>query len=129
MKYFLILLLLPIQAAFAQSKLKQVFAAVERMPELPGGGGNAAIASTIVKRLRVTKAALEASEGRPIVYFEVAPTGQVHNVRMTRSSHSAGLDDALLTAVKTLPTFRPGYQSGHPVTVSFNIPIRCIKPQ
>ena len=129
MKWLFLLLLVPTQLVLAQSKSTQVYTYVEQMPELPGGGGMAGLGTAIMKRLRVTKAALEASEGRPIIYFEVAPTGQVQHVRITRTSHSAGLDASLLAAVKSLPVFKPGYQSGHPVTVSFNIPIACIKPQ
>jgi protein TonB len=129
MKWLFLLLLVPTQLVLAQSKPAKVYSYVEQMPELPAGGGTAGIAMAILKRLKVTKAALEASEGRPAVYFEVTPTGQVQHVRMTRSSHSVGLDAALMGAVKSLPTFKPGYQSGHPVTVSFNIPIACIKPQ
>ena len=129
MKRFLFLLLVPLQFAFAQSKPKQVFTYVERMPELPGGGGNAAIVNAIMKRLQVTKAALEASEGRPLIYFEVAPTGQVQHVRLAASSYSAGLDSALLVATRNLPKFKPGYRQGRPVMVSFTVPISCIKPQ
>ncbi|MBO2011984.1 TonB family protein [Hymenobacter negativus] len=87
------------------------------------------IVNAILDRLQVTKADLEASEGSPIIYFEVSPTGKVQHIRITKSTHSAGLDAALLAAVKALPTFKLGYQSGRPVTVGLNIRIACIKPQ
>lgn len=129
MKWLLLFLLTSSQLVLAQHKPSQAYTFVEQMPELPGGGGNAAIVSAIMKRLKATKNALDAYRGRPIIYFEVAPTGQVQRVHLTTNSQSAGLDSALLVAARTLPKFKPGYHQGRPVTVSFNIPIACIKSQ
>ena len=89
----------------------------------------AAVVAEFQKRLRLPQHVIEEGYGRAMMYFEVAPTGAVQHVRLVHSSGVAALDKALLAAAKALPRFAPGRQHGKPVTVSFMVPITCIKPQ
>jgi TonB family protein len=107
----------------AQRHATQVYTYVEQMPQLPGGGGTQQIAAAIGKRLHLS-GKIEQSCYRTMVYFEVSPTGAVQHVRIAAASQSPAVDTALLRAVRSLPTLRPGYQQGKPVRVSFTMPFR-----
>lgn len=100
---------------------RQVYTFVEQMPQLPGGGGTQTIGNEILKRLRPS-GKIEPSCYRVVVYFEVNPGGAVQHAKILHSSQSAVIDSASLQAVWSLPKFRPGYQQGRPVTVSFTMP-------
>ncbi|WP_370551398.1 MULTISPECIES: energy transducer TonB [unclassified Hymenobacter] len=76
-----------------------------------------------MSRLRLTSH-IEPSCYRTFVYFEVSPTETVQHARIKVASVSSTVDSAVLRAVRLLPPFRPGYQQGKPVTVSFTIPLR-----
>jgi hypothetical protein len=49
----------PPVAARQKPAPEKVYTYVEQMPQLPGGGGQQAIANEILKRVRLTKAAVE----------------------------------------------------------------------
>lgn len=112
---------------------EKVYAYVEQMPQLPGGGGQQAIAMELMKRLmRQEMPPIDLRQqysGSATVYFEVSSTGTVRHVQLLRATGSASVDSALVTVTKKLPRFIPGHQDGKPVTVSFTIPFSCIKPQ
>jgi|SRR6476661_3728957 len=101
----------------------KVYTYVEQMPELPGGGGNAAIVAAIQKATRYPPLALRNQvEGRIFVSFTVNAQGDVSDVKVVKGLGS-GLDEETIRAVKTLPKFRPGKQNGRAVSVSFTVPI------
>jgi protein TonB len=102
---------------------EKVYTYVEQMPQLPGGGGMPQIMAAIAKRMRLS-GKIEPSCYRTMVYFEVSPAGVVRHAKVTTASQSPAVDAALLRAVRSLPTLRPGYQQGKPVTVSFTMPFR-----
>jgi TonB family protein len=84
---------------------------IEPMPELPGGGGMAAIAAAVGRRVVYPPSALRAgTEGRVFVCFAVTPAGYVRNVSIVKAfRRDCGL--AAVRAVQQLPRFRPRRQS------------------
>lgn len=108
---------------------EKVYTYVEQMPQLPGGGGMGAIMNVFFKNFHPSIAAIRGERTRPIVHFEVGPDGNVSQGRMHTSSNSANFDSAMIAAVKGFPRFISGRQNGKAVTVNFNLPINCYKPQ
>lgn len=96
---------------------------VEQMPQLPGGGGTAAIVAAIQKAVRYPSLALRNGvEGKIFVSFTVDPKGEVTDVKIVKGLGS-GLDEETMRAIKTLPRFIPGKQNGREVSVSFTVPV------
>ncbi|GAB3875760.1 energy transducer TonB [Hymenobacter segetis] len=101
----------------------KIYVSVEQMPELPGGGGQAAIVAAIQKSVRYPAKALQNGvEGKVFVSFTVDPKGDVTDVKVVRGLGS-GLDEETMRAIKTLPKFIPGKQNGREVSVSFTVPV------
>ena len=102
----------------------KLYTYVEQMPQLPGGGGNAAIVGYIQSHLAYPKVApVNRKEGRVFVSFTVAKTGAVQAIKIVKGL-AAAYDAAVVAAVQQLPHFTPGRQSGVPVNVSFTVPIQ-----
>ena len=96
---------------------------VEQMPQLPGGGGTAAIVAAIQKAVRYPSLALRNGvEGKVFVSFTVDPKGDVTDVKIVKGLGS-GLDEETMRAIKTLPKFIPGKQNGREVSVAFTVPV------
>ena len=96
---------------------------VEQMPELPGGGGQAAIVAAIQKAARYPGLALRNGvEGKIFVSFVVNALGEISDVKVVKGL-GYGLDEETMRAVKSLPKFIPGKQNGQAVSVSFTVPI------
>lgn len=105
------------------TKADSVYTQVEQMPELPGGGGTAAIVAAIQRAGRYPALALRNQvEGRIFVSFIVEPSGQLSDVKVVRGLGS-GLDDETIRAAKMLPPLRPGKQNGQVVRVQYVLPI------
>ena len=105
------------------TKADSVYTEVEQMPELPGGGGMAAIVAAIQRAGRYPALALRNQvEGRIFVSFVVESSGQLSNVKAVRGLGS-GLDEETVRATKTLPLLRPGKQNGQVVRVQYVLPI------
>lgn len=101
----------------------KVYQYVEQMPQLPGGGGNAAIVAAIQKSAKYPRMAQNNGvEGRIFVSFTVNAEGDVSDVKVVKGLGS-GLDEETIRAVKNLPKFIPGKQNGRAVSVSFTVPI------
>jgi TonB family protein len=104
----------------------KVFAFVEQMPQLPGGGGQPAIVQAIKDRVTAvyekiaTKEAIPA--GRVFVRFIVDTDGTVQDVKIVKGLLPAW-DAAVVAAVQKLPRFEPGRQNGQAVAVDFTVPI------
>jgi TonB family protein len=94
---------------------------IEPMPELPGGGGVAAIAAAVGRRVVYPPSALRAgAEGRVFVRFAVTPAGYVRNVAIVKAfRRDCGL--AAVRAVRRLPRFQPRRQSLG--WVNFSLPL------
>ncbi|WP_223827651.1 energy transducer TonB [Hymenobacter armeniacus] len=101
----------------------KVYVSVEQMPELPGGGGQAAIVAAIQKSARYPGPALSNGiEGKVYASFTVNPKGEVTDVKIVRGL-GYGLDEEAMRAIKALPKFIPGRQNGREVSVSFTVPV------
>lgn len=110
----------------ASSTVKQpVYTYVEQMPELPGGGSNAAIGAAIQKAFVMPKG----NEGGSVsLEFVVLPDGSTSQARVIQASNRE-LGAAVLAAVRRLPRFIPGKQNGQPVAVRVPLRFSCLKPQ
>ncbi len=101
----------------------KVYTYVEEMPQLPGGGGTAAVVTAILKNLQHPQPAItEQQVGRVFVSFTVAKDGKVVDTKIIKGLAPA-YDAAVMAALNQLPRFIPGRQSGTPVNVSYTIPI------
>ena len=96
---------------------------VEQMPELPGGGGTAAIVAAIQKAVRYPPAAIRNGvEGKVYVSFVVNAQGEVVDIKVVKGL-GTGLDEETVRAINSLPRFIPGKQNGREVSVAFTVPI------
>lgn len=101
----------------------KVYTIVEKMPQLPGGGGSAAIVTAIQSWVTYPAEALKNSiQGRVFVSFVVGDDGTVRDAKIVKGI-GGGCDEAVLAAVQQLPHFIPGTQAGRPVAVSFIVPV------
>ena len=100
-----------------------VYESVEQKPKLPGGGGPEAIVRNIQQHLVYPK--LPASEqrtGQVSASFIVTDKGEVQAAKIVKGL-SAPYDEAVLAAIRQLPTFVPGKKDGQAVNVSFTVPL------
>ena len=110
-------------AALGDVMKPQVYLSVEQMPELPGGGGTAAIVAAIQKAARYPALALANSvEGHVYASFVVNAQGEVTDLKIVKGLGS-GLDEETLRAIGKLPHFIPGKQNGRAVSVQYTVPI------
>lgn len=102
---------------------QKVYTYVEVMPQLPGGGGNAAIINAIQQAVKYPPLAVRNQvQGRVVVSFTVNAQGDVSDVKIVKGLGS-GLDEEVARAVYQFPRFVPGKQDGKAVAVSFTVPI------
>jgi protein TonB len=111
------------EATLAASSNAKVYTYAEQMPQLPGGGGNAAIVAYIQQRV-LWPVALNRTdvEGRVFASFIVGRDGIVREAKIVKGLDPM-LDAETLRVIQALPAFAPGRQSGHAVDVSFTVPI------
>ena len=94
----------------------EVFVVVEQPPVLVGG------IAGVQRRIKYPEMARKAGiEGRVVLQFVVDKDGNVVNPRVVRGI-GGGCDEAALEALKGAD-FKPGYQRGVPVNVSYSLPI------
>lgn len=99
----------------------KVYTYVEQMPQLPGGGGMAAMVAAVQQRV-VLPAGTPVASSRVFVQFTVGKRGQVEEAAIIKGT-SPAVDAAVLAAVRQLPTFVPGKQSSQLVRVAFTLAI------
>ena len=93
------------------------------MPELPGGGGAAAIVNAIQKAVRYPGRVVSSGiEGKVYATFIVNSLGEVTDIQITKGL-GFGIDEETIRAIKTLPRFIPGRQNGRAVSVSYTVPV------
>ena len=110
-------------AATGETVSDKPYLSVEQMPELPGGGGTAAIVAAIQKAAHYPALALANSvEGRVYASFVVNAQGEVTDLKIVKGLGS-GLDEETLRAIGKLPRFIPGKQNGRAVSVQYTVPI------
>lgn len=94
---------------------------VEIMPEFPGG--IPAWNKYLAKNLRYPAVALEkGTSGRVSVSFVVETNGQIRNLKIL-GAIGDGCDEEALRVIKKSPFWKPGFQNGRPVRVSYIMPI------
>lgn len=102
---------------------EKTYLSVEQMPQLPGGGGTAAIVAAIQRAVKYPSLALRNEvEGKVYVSFVVNAKGDVIDVQIVKGLGS-GLDEETMRAIRSLPKFIPGKQNGREVSVSFTVPV------
>lgn len=122
--------LLLMKPAFAQDNVKNllfyepdktVYTIVEKQPEFPGG--RQALENYLLTTVRYPEEAKKAGvKGRVIVSFIVEVDGQFTNIDILKEL-GFGCDEEALRAVRAMPLWAPGSQSGKPLRVKFNLPI------
>ena len=101
-----------------------VYVYVEQMPQLPSGGGNAALVQYIQSHLAYPNVALaRRKEGKVFVSFTVTEQGAVQAVSIIKGL-GPDYDAAVLAALRQLPRLVPGMQDKKPVAVSITVPIQ-----
>ena len=94
---------------------------VEIMPEFPGG--IAAWNKYLAKNLKYPPIAQEnGTTGRVTVSFVVETNGQISNLKVL-GPIGDGCDEEALRVIKKSPFWKPGFQNGRPVRVSYIMPI------
>lgn len=102
----------------------QVFTIVEEMPVYPGG--DEALFGHLMKNTQYPPEAKEkGEEGTTYIGFIIEKDGHMDDFKILRGSHPA-LDAEAMRVIRTLESFKPGYQRGKPVRVSMIIPVRFI---
>ncbi len=102
------------------------FVKVEEMPSFPGGNG--ALMEYLSKNLKYPEETKEKGlQGRTIVRFTVKADGTLHYIQVLRSVDPA-LNRECARLIKSMPTWNPGKQNGHPVDVDYVIPF-SVHPQ
>jgi TonB family protein len=102
----------------------KIYTYVEQMPQLPGGGGQAAIVKTIRQNVEYPKSMTKGNtpKGSVFAQFLVNAKGEVRETKIVKGLNPA-LDNAVLASIQQLPRFEPGRQDGKPVAVTFTVPI------
>lgn len=102
-------------------KNEDVFIAVEKMPEYPGG--NEAMMDYLSKNLKYPDDAAEKNiQGKVYVSFIVSKEGKVSDVEVIRGVNES-LDNEAIRIVKAMPPWKVGMQGDKPVKVKFTLPI------
>ena len=102
---------------------QQIYTLVQQMPELPGGGGLAAITRAVQRAVVQPAAALASRQvDKVFLSFIVGPSGVVRDIKVVKGVNT-DYDTAALAAVQHLPRFVGGKLLGRPVSVSFTVPV------
>lgn len=109
------------QSSEADQAKKDVFVAVEKMAEFPGGMEE--LMKWLTNNIRYPEEAMKNdTQGRVIVKFIIEEDGKISNPTIVRGV-SPELDKEALRVVSEMPTWTPGEVNGKPVASYFNLPI------
>jgi TonB family protein len=103
-----------------------VYSMTEEMPVFRGGEG------TFQRYLQWTirYPQMEKEQGKAgtvYIYFEVAPSGKIENVRCMKGVVGApGLAKEGIRVISTMPRWQPGTMAGKPVRASMTVPIKFV---
>jgi len=93
----------------------------EQMPEFPGGYD--ALLNYLMKNIRYPAKALEYGiQGTCNIDFVVEIDGSISDVKVFNPMERT-LGEESIRVVKLMPRWKPGYQKGVPVRVSYTVPI------
>ncbi|MDO7847314.1 energy transducer TonB [Hymenobacter sp. M29] len=114
----------PAAALYPGTDSARVYTFVEQMPELPAGGGIAALADTLRRGTwRRLGSPQPPVEGQVLVSFVVGPRGSLFLATIEQGL-SPAVDAAVLETVHHLPRMRPGKQNGQAVAVRLTVRVR-----
>lgn len=103
---------------------ENIFFIVEQMPVFPGG--DLALRKYIANAVKYPEIAQKNGiQGKVYVTFVVAKDGSIANCKIARGVDPS-LDKEALRVVSGLPNWKPGYQRGKAVNVSFTVPINFV---
>ena len=110
------------QKKVVEEEVVKPYVVVEQMPEFPGG--DQTMRKFLRDNIRYPMMARESGiTGTGYVTFIVSTTGQISDVKLLRGI-GGGCDEAAVRVVKTMPRWIAGRQTGKPVPVQFNLPIK-----
>ncbi len=99
-----------------------IFQVVEQMPEFEGG--QSALYKYLGKNIKYPAQARNGNiQGTVFVGFVVASDGKIKDVQVLKGI-GYGCDEEAVRVVSTMPAWRPGKQSGRPVSVRYSLPIK-----
>ena len=100
---------------------QQIVAAVETMPEFPGGQG--ALLQYLAKSIKYPVIAQENGiQGRVSCSFVVNKDGSIVDAEVIRGVDPS-LDKEALRVINSMPKWSPGKQRGKPVRVKYTVPV------
>jgi len=103
-----------------------VFAAVEQMPEFPGGMEQ--FQKYIKRNIRYPVIALENKiEGKDFLTFIVEKNGRLTNIKVVRGIGN-GCDEEAIRLMKKCPKWNPGMTDGRKVRVQYVVHVNFILP-
>ena len=117
----------PVEVLVEQTDEKDVpYISVEQMPEFPGGED--AMFKYIGNNVVYPKAAQKANiSGTVYIYFIIDRLGNVAKAEVKRGVKGGEeLNEEALRVIKSMPKWKPGYQSAKTVSVQLTLPIRFI---
>jgi periplasmic protein TonB len=118
----LLLLLLGAFSLQAQTDEPIVYTVVEEMPTYIGG--DEARIKFLTDSIRYPAFAKESGiQGTVFITFVIDEKGAVTDVRLLRGI-GGGCDEEAVRVTRLMPRWNPGKQSGDPVRVQFNMPIK-----
>jgi TonB family protein len=101
-----------------------IFMIVEAMPEFPGG--DLALRKFISNSVIYPEESIENGiQGKVYVSFVVTKNGDIANTTIARGVDPY-VDKEALRVVNSLPKWKPGYQKGNAVNVSYTVPINFV---
>ncbi len=108
----------------ATNQTEDIFTITEQMPSFPGG--NEMMTEFVQKNIVYPQMEKEAGiQGTCYVTFVVDQVGEIRDVRILRGvAGGKGCDIEAKRIVEMMPRWNPGMQSGQPVSVQFNFPIK-----
>jgi periplasmic protein TonB len=99
-----------------------IFTVVEEMPTFPGGDESRI--KFLTDNIKYPQMAKESGiQGTVYVTFVIDERGRVADVKVLRGI-GGGCDEEAIRVVKMMPPWNAGKQSGKPVRVQFNMPIK-----
>ncbi len=110
------------QNQVVEEEVVKPYVVVEQMPEFPGG--DRTMRKFLEDNIRYPMMARESGiSGTVYVTFVVSVNGHISDVKLLRGI-GGGCDEEAIRVVKTMPAWIPGRQTGKPVPVQFNLPIK-----
>lgn len=104
-----------------QDEKKDVFSAVDKMPQYPGG--IEALMKYMMENIKYpAEAAEQKIQGRVIVRFIVTKEGKVESPEVLRKANPL-LEAEAIRMIKSLPDFIPGEVKGKKVNVFYTLPV------